>query len=503
MNNNTENLIIDLRKAISFIFENFRDGNSFIQIYTHLDTDGITSGAILGKALYREGMPFQIRILKQLERNEIEKIAKNFIENNNFIIFSDFGSGQYIELQEKLVLNGNLTPFLILDHHLPQNISNKDEIEEIKTIRELGRPWHINSYFYDIDGSIEISGAGIAYFFAKCLNESNIDLSSIAIVGAIGDIQNQGPNKSFLGANLEILEDAKKSNQIEVINDLNFSSIKPLNEAIAYATDFNLPGLTNDANKTIKFLKTSGILVEDSDGKIRSLNTLNQDEKQKISSAIIEYASIHLNIEPHEIVQKLIVNKYLLKNEKKFPDLFYPKEFSSLLNACGRTDNGSLGIAIAMGDRKTSYQKGLENVKIYKRSLFEGMVWLIDKNKIHEEEFIQYFFGEEIISEKIVGVIATMLVFDNTRRILKSKPIFGIAKREDEDVFKISGRAHKSIVEKGVNLSDAIRETCRISNIDVLGGGHPPAAGTKIPTEKIDVFLKNMNGVIEKQLKGN
>jgi len=75
------------------------------------------------------------------------------------------------------------------------------------------------------------------------------------------------------------------------------------------------------------------------------------------------------------------------------------------------------------------------------------------------------------------------------------------AKRTDEDVYKVSGRAHEKIVNQGVNLSEAIRDACKQSDLDVLGGGHPPAAGTKIPVEKIELFLENCNTAVRNQLQ--
>ncbi len=496
-----EKLNLDIEKTKEFFMQQITDKNSSIQIYTHIDADGLSSGAILGKALYRENIPFQITILRQLEKEEIDKIIKKINEYNNyFMIFSDFGSGQYDELQKKLFFKDNLTPFIILDHHLPQKISRKEDLKLLREIHQSTRPWHINPYFYDIDGSNEVSGAGICYYFAKCLNERNIDLSPIAVVGAIGDLQNQGPNKSFQGLNSLILKDAINSGLIEVIDDLNFSSIKPLNEAIAYSSEIKLPGLTNDVNKTLKFLQTLGILMENSKGNIRTLNDMNKDEKQKISSGIIEYATLKLDIEPMEVIQKLIVNKYLLKNEIAYSDLYDSSEFSNLLNACGRTNNGSIGIAIAMGDRKNAYQQAQDTLVNYKKLLFKSLIWIKEEKKIQEKDYIQYFFGEDVISENIIGTISSMLIFDNSGIINKSKPIFGYAKRIDEDVYKISARAHEKIVNQGVNLSEAIRKALDLTDLDALGGGHPPAAGTKVPVDKIDEFLENCNKIIKKQL---
>ncbi len=494
-------LLADLKIAKNNLFKHVEGKNTPINIYTHLDADGLSSGAILGKALYREKIPFQITVLRQLEKREIAKILKKVQEYNNFLIFSDFGSGQYLELETELVNKAKFNSFLILDHHIPQNVSNKEEVKLIEQIHEKTKNWHINPYFFGIDGSVEISGAGLCYYFAKCLNQENIDLSPIAIVGAIGDIQNQGLNKSFLGLNTLILEDAMNLGLIEVVNDLNFRSLKPLNEAIAYSTEILLPGLSKDANRTLIFLKTQGILMENSEGNVKTLSELNQDEKQIISTAIIEYASIKLDLEPNKIIKKLIINRYILKEEPAGSELHDAKEFSNLLNACGRTHNSSLGIAIAMGNRKDIYQQSKEALKNYRKSLGESLSWIQENDKIQEKDSIQYFFGEDVIPENIIGTITSMLIFEHIKGVDKSKPIFGLAKRTDEDVYKVSGRAHESIVNQGINLSKAIRDACKQSNLDVLGGGHPPAAGTKIPIEKVELFLENCNIAIRNQLR--
>ncbi len=491
----------DLEKAKNFLLDTIKNKTAPIRVFTHLDADGLASGAVLGKALYRIGVPFQISVLRQLEREEIDKIADYIKTYENFIIFSDFGSGQYLELQEKLRTNSQLAPFLILDHHIPQNIANKDQIEKIEEVHAQTTPWQINPYFYGFDGSIEISGAGMCYLFATQLEKSNLDLSPIAIVGAVGDIQNKGPNKDFIGINVTIMTQALEANLLEISNDLNFSSIKPINEAIAYSTEMLLPGLTSDPNKTLKFLQTLGILMEKKDGTVKTLFDLTKDEKQKITSALIEYASIKTNLDPNDLVQKLIVKKYLLKKESIETQLYDANEFSNLLNACGRTDNGSLGIAIAMGDRKNAYQQAQKSLVNYKQLLVQALNWIFSGQKMQQRSYIQFFFGEDIIPENVIGTIASMLVFDNTDRVDKSKPILGLAKRLDENVFKVSARAHEQIVNQGVNLSEALREACRLSNIDVLGGGHPPAAGTKVPIDKIDLFLENCNKVIEQQLR--
>ncbi|TFG01024.1 MAG: DHH family phosphoesterase [Promethearchaeota archaeon] len=497
-NDNFKQLNSDLGNIIDSFFEKYNLLESPIKIYTHLDADGLSAGAILGKALYREDIPFQITVIKQLERENIENIALETNNADNLIIFSDFGSGQYHELQNKINV-----PFFILDHHIPQGISSKDQLEKIDEIYMETKEWHINPYFYGFDGSSEISGSGISYLFAKKMNEANIDLSTIALVGANGDIQNQGPNKSFIGLNAKILEDAKQQDLIEIVNDLNFSTLKPVNQALAYSTDIKLPGLSGDENKSLKFLKKLEVEVENSDDTIKTLMDLTQEEKQKITSGLVEYASLKLDIEPYEILEKLIVNRYLLKNEKKDSNLYDIGEFSNLLNACGRMNNASIGIATAMGNRNSIYQKAQKNLKEYRKSLMDAIRWLKEENKIKEKDYIQYYDGEDKISDNIVGTVASILIFDENEILKLNKPLFGYAKRKNEDAFKISARAHKSLVKRGVNLSEAIRKALKVSKLEALGGGHPPAAGTKVPTEKINLFLENINKVIGDQINNS
>ncbi|MFW9785219.1 MAG: DHH family phosphoesterase, partial [Candidatus Heimdallarchaeota archaeon] len=196
----------------------------------------------------------------------------------------------------------------------------------------------------------------------------------------------------------------------------------------------------------------------------------------------------------------LIINRYVFKNEIKASELNDLNEFSNLLNSCGRTDNGALGIAVAMGDRKTAFQKSQENLIIYKQSILKALLWIHEEGKIQQKEYIQYFFGEDIIPDNLIGTICSMLIFDENEMVESSKPLFGLAKRTDENVYKLSARADEELLNKGLNLSEIIRDALKLTNIDTLGGGHPLAAGAKIPLDRVDEFLEHCNIIVKKQL---
>ncbi len=500
INPHIDQLRIDIDQAKNKFIDVVRKRELSVHIFTHIDADGLSSGAILGKALYRENIPFQITALKQLEKTEIQKIALIEKDVQKYYIFSDFGSGQYLELVKCLSRGDPNPPFIILDHHLPQGVAKKENRSDLKKVYDSTKPWHLNPYFYELDGSNEVSGAGMCYLFAKSLNGKNVDLSPIALIGAIGDIQNQDNKRGFTGINLIIEKDALTANLIEIFNDLNYSSMKPLNEAIGYSTEIQLPGLSGDVNKSLLFLKSLGILIEKPDGTIKNLTELSEEEKKILSSGIIKYSSLKLNENPSEVINKLIIKRYILKQGKKGSYMYDLHDFSILLNACGRTSNASLGITIAMGGSEKLFSQAQEVISNYNKSLVKALEWIQMEDRIKQLNNLQYFLGEEIIPETIVGVISSMLIFDNNNKINKEKPLFGMAKREGEDVYKVSARAHQNIIDKGINLSEVIREASKLSKIDFLGGGHPPAAGTKIPLNSIKKFLENCDKVIELQL---
>ena len=100
ISDNFEQFLSDIKQITQYFKSNYNSNNSPVKIYTHLDADGLSSGAILGKALYREKIPFQITVIKQLEQEEIKKIVVQTEEFGNFVVFSDPISGPINSLIE-------------------------------------------------------------------------------------------------------------------------------------------------------------------------------------------------------------------------------------------------------------------------------------------------------------------------------------------------------------------------------------------------------------------
>jgi len=181
-----------LEESLSFFKDKVSDciktGKS-ISVTTHLDCDGLTSGSIITKALIRAGANCTVRTSKEFSKKIVESFKT---DSRDFHIVTDLGGGFAKDLNEAVGDN-----WIVLDHH---QIS-----EEEKENQNV-----INAWNYGIDGGSEICAGGMAYLASVALDEKNSDLSAIAVVSALGDRQDQGERKSFVGKNFEIANVAKE-----------------------------------------------------------------------------------------------------------------------------------------------------------------------------------------------------------------------------------------------------------------------------------------------------
>ena len=96
------------------------------------------------------------------------------------------------------------------------------------------------------------------------------------------------------------------------------------------------------------------------------------------------------------------------------------------------------------------------------------------------------------IRDTIVGIVTNMLL--NSEDINSDIPLLGFAEKENGEI-KASIRATEQLVEKGLNLSTAIKKAA--TTFKGIGGGHNIAAGATIPKGKEEEFLD----VLEKEIK--
>lgn len=463
-------------------FECFKpEFRPIVRILSHYDADGLSAAGILARALLRERIPYQITILKQLEESNLLKIIDSVPKQSyDFFIFSDFGTSQYPLIKEHCKF-----PFLILDHHTP------DENHELNK-----EPFHVNPHFYGIDGTYEISGAGVSYLFVKELNPNNKDLSAVALVGATGDIQNKSSSGDFIGLNLEIQNDAVQGKEIEVLKDLNIDRNIYLPRALAYTLRLGveIPGISKNPKSCEDLIKSQGIKLYTDLNEPRCLAMLSLTEKQKLNNALLKHMLIDSHL-PKETVANLFTSHILIKSPTYSDKIVDTREFSSLLNACGRMGNPAVGISIILGDEK-AFELSASLLAKYKRDLSKAIKYAKETKQTAKNIFI--IDGKEIIQENIIGTVASILNFDEEENL--GKPIISYA-RSDDDQIKISTRCPEPLLEKGVDLSLAIKNAGKTIGLNEISGGHKASAGAKIPADKIAEFIEAFDNEIGNQLQ--
>jgi len=473
--NRVANFLGSAAQAAKTILEAVEE-DGLIRVFSHLDADGVAAAGIIGKTLFRLDAKFRIQITQWID----EKIVGEILSDKpQLIVFTDFGSG-YIDL-----LNEKLADFkiVILDHH---QVIGKESANVI----------HINPHLHGIDGARDISGSGVAYFVAKAVDKDNISLAPIAVVGALGDLQDKYDQRKLGGVNEKIVEDATNAGLLTVEKDLIFfgRETRPIHRTLASTTNPFIPGISGEEDKSLAFLASLDIKPRH-DEKWRALRDLSDEEKKRLCSALADYLlSKGLRYE----VTNLIGHVYVLNQEEPWTPLRDAREFAVLLNATGRMDKPSLGVSICMGDRVSALEEASKVLEEYRRTINKYLGWVMEKpERMKELENIYVVCGESFINEKIVGAISSIL---STSLPNPEKPLIAYANVEEDGLAKISARTIDTLTNKGVNLGEIMQvaaEKCQGK-----GGGHNVAAGAQVPIEKISDFIEVVNELVGKQLKG-
>ena len=460
-------------RIASFVREKSKEDS--ILIATHFDADGLSAGSVMLGAANRLGATVHLRVIDRIDENILESLEAI---QTGLVIFSDIGSG-YLDLTGRILRNRDI---VIADHHQPNG--------------NVGHVHHFNPHTLGFKGSEEISGAGTAYLLAKAIDSRNVDLSPMAIVGALGDQQDKGPQRGFTGLNKTILKDATDVNLIEVKQDLVFfgRQTRPIHRAIASTTDPFLPGLSGEEDRCLALLDAAGIPTK-VDDRWRTISDLSLDEKRRIVDKIIEN-TLSLG-HKGDVVLNLIGATYTLIKEDPGTSLRDAREFGTLLNACGRMNKSGLGIAIGIGDRGDSYKAATEVYAQYKVTLSKYMNWVATSpNAYAAHKHVVIVNGNGVIDESMTGAVSSLV---------SSSKLFGLDKvtvvrtQTKSGESKLSTRATEQLVEKGVNLG-LILQILSAKYPKAIGGGHAIAAGATVQSSDAEQFLVEVEKSIDKVL---
>jgi len=167
----------------------------------HDEADGLCSAAIIKEALERKGFFVKSLCLDKLFPEVLEKIHS---EEGKNIVYTDIGSA-HVKRISSINKSRNFT--IILDHHDTEPSSDP-------------KVYNINPELYGFSGEKDASSSTIAYFFAKTLDKSNMDLAHLAIIGSA-----EIPG-ALVGLNKKALTDALEKNLVEIKSTKSGEDIK-------------------------------------------------------------------------------------------------------------------------------------------------------------------------------------------------------------------------------------------------------------------------------------
>lgn len=439
----------ELEKLLKDAASQFKEMEK-VRIVSHYDADGISSAAIALAAALREGKKVHHTIVKQIRPDVIERLNEGGDDN---ILFTDLGSGHLPSVNELEAEN-----IIVLDHH---HISG-----------ELGKGIHVNPHLAGLEEDT-LSGAGVTYLFARELDKENTDLSALAVVGAIGDIQEE--NWRMKGINEQIMEEAEKLGVLEKDEGLRlFGRLsRPVHKALQYTTKPYIPGVSESESGAVQFLSSLDIDLKNGDGSWKKLVDLDENEKKELASAMIKKRVRNGVDEPEEVFG----NTYTLSCfDGKFRDA---RELSTTFNACGRMEQGCVGVMACLGDEGAMTEmEGI--VKGYKRTL--GKLIRTVRNKddmVKKRNGFNIMDGRGKIPENFIGTICSILQSD----VSEDRVLVGLAESENDRV-KISIRVPDDVEFNVGEIVDQISE-----EMEIDGGGHDKAGGGYVLEDDADDFL--------------
>lgn len=433
-----------------------------VRIIGHLDSDGLTSTSILIKTFKRAKIKFASSVVRQIDETLLKELAE---ETYEVVFFVDLGASS-LSLVNKILKDKQV---FILDHHKPDTETNFV---------------HINPHLCNLEGEREISGAGVVYFFSKFFDEKNIDLAYLALIGAIGDIQERN---GFIGLNRNILEDSINSGKIEVKRGLRMFGMqtKPLSRVLEYSTDPYIPGVTGDRAGSLNFLEELGISVTEN-GQEKKISQLTEEEVKKLVTGII-LKRLGSEDKPDDVLGMI----YLLTEEKEDNPMRDAREFSTLLNSCGRLNKPSVGIASCLGDEDMK-EEALEILQLYKKEIISGLNWFYsnrNSDKVLESNKYVIINAADQVRETLIGTLASIISRSNFYP--EGTIILSNAYTLDGNIkisLRLVGRVDKDLRDVAKKIVDAVGSG--------VAGGHKFAAGALIPQDKETIFLEAADRIL-------
>ncbi|MCD4784198.1 MAG: single-stranded-DNA-specific exonuclease RecJ [Candidatus Eremiobacteraeota bacterium] len=283
-------LIDDLEKAVGIILENVEQDNKIL-IHGDYDADGVTSTAILIKALERIDGKVGYYIPDRFDEGygfspDAIKMAQD--EGYSLIVTVDCGSSNYEEVKKA---RESGIQVIITDHHeVPENQPDADAFVNVK------KPG--DNYPFK-----HLSGAGVAIKLVSALyseigREDWVDFLDLAAIGTVADVVPLiSENRLIVREGLKLLNKRKIPGIASLLSTVGSRKVKlaPWDISFVIAPRINAAGRLADATVALKFLlEEDPVKASELTQQLIKMN----EERQKVEGVIKKEIDKMLNENP-------------------------------------------------------------------------------------------------------------------------------------------------------------------------------------------------------------
>lgn len=422
-------------------------------IHCDTDADGITAAAVMAVALRRIGHRYQVRGSREKATDVYEAM---FQSDADGYILVDKGTSHLKTLSEGSARTGR--PVVVVDHH---NIVDGPLPEGVVVC---------NPRLAGLDGGRDASSSTTAAAVALQMGQRNLDQAATALCGAIGDWQHMG---GWQGWNKTLIDQALEDGHLERRNQPAFIGVT-LAHALAHRRPA-VPGL-DDVDGARAFLDDIKV---DPDAEVEDLD---KDAQTRLLSAVtLRCAQAGWNQDAvRALVTDTLVHPAL---ETSLRHVF------RLVDACGRQQRISTGIAMLLGD-PAARQEAESVFSEYKRILAESLDGL-QREGTRRLQALQHHQISDPSYTGMVGGIGITHILEDT-----SVPACITAPRSDGRL-QVSTRGTNEQVAAGMDLGQAVSQAAQA--VGAEGGGHPVAAGTVIDPDDLERFLSALDEALKDQ----
>ncbi|KUO39394.1 MAG: hypothetical protein APZ16_03360 [Candidatus Hadarchaeum yellowstonense] len=440
------------------------DGKTRIKVISHTDADGIAAAAILARCLYAYNVPFSVKLSRPPSEEDIAQLAA---EGQDLYIFLDQGSGQLDAINKHLLARQK--EVIVIDHHPGQFL-------------EHPKFSCLNPHLCGLSGSTDVSASGATFSVVEQLDLRFRSLISLALVGAIGDRQEL--SSGFTGVNDTLLKRAVDLGLVRESEGLKLvrRSLVPAVECLRTSTRPYILGLSGNLASCRSLLDTLGLSHSS------LISDLGLELERKLADAIFSKAGAQA---VKEEFRRTLWGTILTAATD---DLVGPKElgeYSAIIDACGNMKRPEIGFALAVGDG--SYQMdALGLLSNYQEVVLRAMGWLVEKLASFKiAAGFRYLYAGDAVDAAILGEILSLAI--ESALIPMEQPVVGMADAADGYV-KVSARATSRLVAEGVNLGRAISKAA--AAVGGYGGGHDVSAAARIPRNRVEDFVVELEKAI-------